>query len=180
MSNDEIWDRRIDQFERHPFLKTAQYVVGLVIIGLVVTAIVGLATTGSVFFQAAAAKHTVGARTDIKVYTPENKIAQIAFFHNTCNTAKAQLRIVQNNQDRYNADLKAAQFAKDPIRQQQAQNNLSQDEQDLVGAQNVLQTTVADYNSRSAQSTANVFKGANLPDRIVLANPVSNTNINCG
>jgi hypothetical protein len=179
MSNDP-WVAREEQFHRHPFIKTAQYVVGAVLIVLVATAVVGLATTGSVFFQGAVAKHTVGARTKAKVFTPENKIAQIAFFHNTCNTAKAQLRIVQNNQNRYDADLKAAQFAKDPIRQQQAQNALSNDQQDITGAENVLQTTVADYNSRSAQSTANVFKGQNLPDRIVLADPVSNTNINCG
>jgi hypothetical protein len=179
MSTDP-WERREDQFHRHPFLKTAQYVLGAVAIVLVATALIGLASTGSIFFQGEAAKHTVGARTNIKVYSPENKIAQIAFFHNTCNTAKAQLRIVQNNAAKEAADLKAASFASDPIRKQQAQDSLGQDAQDVTGAENVLQTTVADYNSRSAQSTANVFKGANLPDRIVLADPVSNSNIDCG
>lgn len=177
----KTWDDRSVEAEAHPFWTTLKWVLGVTVVVLIVVALVGLATTGSLFFQGEAAKHTVGARTNIKVYSPENKIAQIAFFHDTCNTANAQLRIVENNQDRLKTDTKAARSAQDPIRQQQASDSLVNDQQDVTGALNALQATVANYNSRSAQSTANIFKDANLPERIVLPNPISaGYTINCG
>lgn len=164
-----------DDADRRPvwtLLKAA--VIGTVIV-LVCVALVGLATTGSVFFAGTAAKVTNPSRVQQKVYDPNNTIAQIAFFHNTCNTAAAQFRIVQNNQKRLKADEHAAQFATSPIQQQQAVDSLASDQTDVTGAQNALETTVADYNSRSAQSTANVFKDNDLPERLSADGP-----INCG
>lgn len=177
----DIWDRRLDRAERHPFLSLFYWAAGITLVVLAITAIVGLATTGSVFFQAAAAKKTVGARTDIKVYTPENKIAQISFFHDTCQRVNALIVTVQNNQARYNADLRTAELSKDPVRQQQATDALTSDNSDVTGAKNALANAVADYNSRSRQSTANVFKGSGLPDQITLPNPLpAGLTINCG
>jgi hypothetical protein len=174
------WERRAEIASDHPLASLLFWGIGITAVVLVIVALVGLASTGSVFFKGAAAQKTVGARTKTQVFTPENKIAQIAFFHNTCNTAVAQLRIVKNNNARVTALQKAAKSS-DPIRQQQAQDSLSGAIDDATGAANVLQATVADYNSRSAQSTANVFKGNNLPDRINLPDPIPATyTINCG
>jgi hypothetical protein len=179
MSNDP-YDRlgrraehEVGAFADHPWLRLLFWSVAIVLIVLVCTAVVGLATTGSAFFQGEAAKRTVNERTNVKVFSPENKIAQIAFFHDTCQRAVSQLRIVENNRQRLAGDEHAARFASDPVRQQQAQDQLAADQQDVTGAENVLQATAADYNSRSAQSTANVFKDSGLPPRINLPDPMS-------
>lgn len=175
------WESRADFASRHPILALAGWTAAIVAVVLFVTAIVGLATTGSVFFQGKVAKLTNPSRVEQQVYDPNNTIAQIAFFHNTCQRVNSQLRIVENNHARLKADEHAASFAKDPIRQQQAVDSLSQDNQDLTGAMNALQATAADYNSRSAQSTANVFKSHNLPDRITLPDPIpAGFSVNCG
>lgn len=175
--HDEL-DRRLDKWGndagRHPWLTLLRWALAITLIVLACVALVGLLTTGSVFFKAAAAKRTIGARVTTQVYTPENAIAQIAFFHDTCQQAVAQQQIVTNNQARYDNDLKASRST-DPIRQQQAEVQLAQDQQDVAGAQNALASTVAAYNSRSAQSTANVFKNSDLPERLS-----ANDTISCG
>lgn len=177
MSNDVLGRRlakRAEDAGRHPGFTLLRWALTGTLIVLACIALVGLLTTGSVFFRAAAAKRTISARVATQVYTPENAIAQIAFFHDTCQQAVAQQQIVANNQARYDADLKASR-SPDPIRQQQAETQLAQDQQDVAGARNVLASTVAAYNSRSAQSTANVFKGSNLPERLSV-----NDSISCG
>lgn len=178
MRSADDWARDAEDRPVWTLVKAA--VIGTALV-LVCVGIVGLATTGNVFFQGEAAKKTVGERTNVKVFSPENKIAQIAFFHDTCTTAQAQVRIVKNNQRRLAADEHAARFATGAIRQQQAQEQLATDEQDVTGAENALQATVAAYNSRSAQSTANVFKGTGLPERIRLPDPLTaDYTIECG
>lgn len=178
MPDIDQWGRNM---ERRPWSTTLLAVLGATAIVLIVVAIVGLVTTGSALFAGPAAKLTNPSRVEQKVFDPNNTVAQIAFFHNTCNQASAQVRIVENNQRALAADEVAAKNAKDPVRQQQAIDQLAADQQDVTGAQNALQTTVADYNSRSAQSIANVFKGTNLPDRIILPDPIpAGFTINCG
>lgn len=167
---DERWRQRADrEYSRatyHPWLTATKWLLLVVLVGVVLAGLAGLLSTGSVFFAGQKAKITNPARVQRQVYDPNNTIAQIAFFHNTCNTAAAQQRIVQTNEARYRADQTAAHLSTSPIQQQQAIESLSQDATDVAGAKNALETTVADYNSRSAQSTANVFKDNNLPDRL--------------
>lgn len=178
---DRDWRRREDFMSRHPLLAALGWILGIVVVCAVVAGVIGLISTGSVIFQGKAAKITNPARVEQKVYDPNNTIAQIAFFHDQCQAVNRQLRIIENNRTKQKADERAARFAKDPIRQQQAQDALSQDSSDVSGAENNLQATVADYNSRSAQSTANVFKGHNLPERIVIPDPIPpGFSINCG
>lgn len=161
-------------WERHPVAAGISLV-------LLVTALVGGIALGVTLLRGPVAKVTNPSKVEQKVYDPNNTIAQIAFFHNTCNLAAAQLRIVENNGARLRADWRTAALATDPIRKQQALDQLSQDETDLAGAKNALQTTVADYDSRSAQSTANVFKDSGLPERIQLPDPIpAGYSINCG
>lgn len=177
MKSADQWGQDVDN--RPVFALVKAIAIGAIIV-LVLVALTGLVTTGSIFFKGEAAKKTVGARTNVQVYSPENKIAQIAFFHNTCQDVNKQLRIVENNQARLTTDEHAAQFATDVIRQHQAEDSLINDQQDITGAQNVLQSTVADYNSRSAQSTANIFKTSGLPDRILLPDPITTGySVNC-
>jgi cell division septation protein DedD len=172
------WGRDAEQRPVFTIFKAA--LIGTILV-LGILAVVGLATTGSIFFQGEAAKKTVGERTNTQVFTPENKIAQIAFFHNTCNTVNAQLRIAENIQAQIKLDERAASTASSPIEQQRASDQLSQDAQNLSGAENVVQTTAADYNSRSRQSTANVFKSTGLPDQITIPNPITpGFAVNCG
>src|SRR4051812_32654288 len=120
--------------ERRPGLTLLAAGLALTFIALAIAAVVGLATTGSIFFKGEAAKKTVGAQTNRQVFTAQNKIAQIAFFHDTCNTAAAQVIVVRNNQARLQADERAARFAHDPLRRQQAEDALTGDDQDVTGA----------------------------------------------
>jgi hypothetical protein len=175
------WDDRADEFEAHPWWVTLKWVVGVLVLVLVVAALVGVATTGSVFFEGEAAKHTVNSRTDKQVYSPENKQAQIAFFHNTCQDVNSQLAVIRNAQQTLATDEAAAKDVSDPLQQQVAIKNITTDQQDLSAARDVAAKSAADYNSRSAQSTANVFKDAGLPDRITLPNPIPDGySVDCG
>lgn len=177
----QTWDDREAEFEARPWWVALKWSLAAVVIALVCAAVVGLATTGNALFQGEAAKRTVTERTNSQTFTPENKAAQIAFFHDACNTVNAQLRIAESNEATYRADMEAARLASDPIKQQQAQSVLSADQQNVTGAQNIVQSTAADYNSRSAQSTANVFKDSGLPDRITLPAPIpAGYSVNCG
>jgi hypothetical protein len=177
----KTYDDRAEEIERYPWKMAIVYGVGIILVGAVLAGVIGLIATGSVFFSSEQAKLTNKARVQRKVYDPNNTTTQIAFFHNTCQTVNAQLRAVENNEDRLVADRKAAQYAKDPIRQQQAADALTADQADVTGTTNAVQATAADYNSRSAQSTANVFKDNSLPNRIDLPNPIPRGyKVNCG
>lgn len=172
------WEKDAEQRPAWTIAKAA--IIGTLIV-LVCVALVGILTTGSIFFRGEAAKRTVNERTNLKVFTPENKIAQIAFFHDACQTVNQQLRVVENNQARLEVDQKNAAFAKDPVRQQVAIKSIETDQQDVTGAKNALVGTVATYNSRSRQSTADVFKDGGLPDQISIpADVPAGYTINCG
>lgn len=178
MKTTEDWLRDAERRPAWALLKSSVILVAIV---LVCVALVGLATTGSVFFQGAAARRTVGSKTDVRVFSADNKIAQIAFFHDSCETVNRQLRVVENNRERLRADEHAARYATDPIARQQAIDGLTADQQDVTGAQNALAATTADYNSRSAQSTASVFKDGGLPSRINLpVSPEPGFSVDCG
>lgn len=165
MSNRDPWDDRAEQFDRHPLATTLLWSLGVLAIVLVLTAAIGLASTGSVFFQSGAAKLTNPARVQQKVYDPNNTIAQVAFFHDTCNRVRTDFANFKAAEFKLVTDQKASQ-TDDPIKAQQAQDQISQDTTNVVGTSQGLQNAANDYNSRSAQYTANPFKDAGLPYRI--------------
>lgn len=159
------WDDRADDFERHPVLQALKWGILVILVVAVLAGVVGLISTGSVFFEGAAAKVTNPSRVEKKVYDPNNTMAQVAFFHNTCNDVRTAFAQWQSAQEKVALDTKRS-TSNDPIKAQQAQNALDQDTQALIGTQQNIYSTANDYNSRSGQYTANVFKDANLPERI--------------
>lgn len=159
------WDDRADDFERWPMLETLKWGLLVIVVCAVFAGAIGLITTGSVLFQGPAAKLTNHSRVEQKVYDPNNTVAQIAFFHNTCNDVRTAFAQWQGAQEKVKIDTEGTRSS-DPIKAQQAQNALDQDAQSLIGTQQNIYATANDYNSRSAQSTANVFKDNDLPERI--------------
>jgi hypothetical protein len=159
------WDDRADDFDRWPVMTTLKWGIIVIIVCAIFAALIGLITTGSVFFEGQAAKITNPSRVQKKVYDPNNTIAQIAFFHDTCNRVRTGFAQWQSAGEKVSLDVQGT-HSSDPIKAQQAQNALDQDTQALIGTQQNIYATANDYNSRSAQSTANVFKDNNLPSRI--------------
>lgn len=137
-------------------------IIAVVLLVLIGGAIVILSAN----FGGEVAKRSVHGRTKQQVFSPENNQAQVAFFHDHCRGVVRDFREWQNNTSQLKADERAARYARDPIRQQQAEDVLTQDQQNVTQVANVLQNDAQDYNSRSAQWTANSFKDAGLPDRI--------------
>lgn len=175
------WDKREERFEKHPIAYTGWWALGITLVVLGIIALVGVATTGSIFFNSAASNVTLKPRINVQRNDTNNAVASITFFHQTCTDAQAQLRIVENNQARYDADLKAARDTTDPIAAQQAVQSLVSAQSDVTGAENVLQTTVANYNAKAANSLNAKFRESGLPERIVLPDPVpTGYTIDCG
>lgn len=164
MSQDR-WDRRADQFDRNPLTTILGWSIGIVLVTAVLVGVIGLIATGSVFFQGQAAQITNPSRVQQKVYDPNNTVAQIAFFHDTCNDVQTAFAQWQGAQQKVALDTTGTRSS-DPIKAQQAQDALDQDTQALIGTQQHIYATANNYNSRSAQSTANVFKDSGLPNRI--------------
>jgi hypothetical protein len=159
------WPDREDYAERHPVLAVLGWGLIIILLVAIFAGVIGLISTGSVFFEGQAAKATNPSRVQKQVYDPNNTVAQIAFFHNTCAQVRTSFAQWQTAREKVDVDTKQAESS-DPIKAQQAQNALDQDMQALVGTQQNIYATANDYNSRSAQSTANVFKDSNLPARI--------------
>lgn len=159
------WEDRAEYADRHPVLAVLGWGIIIIVVCAILAGVVGLISTGSVFFNAGAAKATNGARVQQRTYDPNNSIAQMAFFHNTCNDVRTDYANWQSAQQRVNLDMKKAQ-SNDPVKAQQAQNALDQDMQSLTGTQQLIYSTANDYNSRSGQRTAAPFKDAGLPIRI--------------
>jgi hypothetical protein len=161
-------DAYADDYARHPVWNSIKLgLAGIVVIG-VLAAIIGLISTGSVFFAASKAKFTAAPRVTQKVYAPDNVIANVAFFHDTCNAVSRDLQVYRNNEARYQADRNAARLQTDPLQQAAAVNALSTEQQDVTAALNAAQDAAASYNSASAQYTRNPFKDAGLPYRITV------------
>lgn len=174
MSN-RSWEDRADYAETHPVLASLKWGIITIVVVAILLGVIGIISTGSVFFQGAAAKVTNPAQVQKKVYDPNNTIAQVAFFHDTCNGVRTAFAQWQSAQQKLTLDTKASNSS-DPIKAQQAQNALTQDTTALVGTQQNIYATANNYNSRSGQYTANVFKDANLPERI--APPVNVGDLN--
>ncbi len=179
---DDQWNRRYERSSKRPLTETLRWSLGVTIIVLILVAVVGLATTGSVSFGAFQAKHTAKARVTQRVYDPTNIISQVAFFHDKCNAVVKDLNVARNNAQRLKTDERLA-TSTDPIKQQQAAQSLANDQSDFTGALNVAQQDAADYNSRSAQYTANPFKDQGLPYCITVPSDpaaLDTFSINCG
>lgn len=159
------WESRANYADRHPVLAFLGWGITIIVCIAILAGVIGLISTGSVFFNAFAAKATNGARVQQQTYDPNNSIAQMAYFHNTCNDVKTEFANWQSAQEKVSLDDKAIQ-GNDPIKAQQAQNQRDQDVQALIGSQQALYADANDYNSRSGQRTAAPFKDAGLPYRI--------------
>lgn len=179
--NRELWDRRADQAERHPFLGLLYWGAGITAVILVITALVGVATTGSVFFQSAASNATLKSRENVQRNSTENAVTSIAFFHDQCNGVNAKLAIYRVNKDKALRLEKRAQSETDPLRRQQAVDQSDRSAADADGALNAAIAAANDYNAKASNSLKAKFRESGLPERINIPadNPASYT-VDCG
>lgn len=172
-----------DKFTAHPWRQVAKWFAGALAICLLLSVVGNALGIVSVFWGAEKAKITNPARVTQKVYDPNNTIAQISFFHNQCEQVNADAQIVSQNAQTYLNDKQVLANAASPIEQQQARDTLLQDQQNITGPKNALVSRAADYNSRSEQSTANVFKDSGLPGKINVPSSVEGLatfHVDCG
>lgn len=184
---DEVWDRRADRaadsLTYHPWWTALKWGLGLLAVLLVLSVVGNAFGILSVWWGGEQAQITNPSRVKQQVFDPNNTIAQISFFHNQCEGVNADAQIVSQNAATYLADKRVLAGATDPISQQQARDALLQDQQNITGPRNALVQRAADYNSRSQQSTANVFKGHGLPRRIDVPSTIealATFHVNCG
>lgn len=180
--NSHIWDRRLDYAERHPILYPFWWVLGITLGVLAIAAVVGVASTGSVFFKSASSSATVKARTNIERNSTGNAVTSIAFFHDQCQAYNRQVVVVGSNTARADKLAKQAQGVSDPIAAQQAASAADQASTDAAGAFNVLAGIATDYNAKAANSLNAKFREAGLPDRLPTPSSPDGqlSTINCG
>lgn len=159
----EDWEQ---SFESRPWWTTMRGAIGIVVIVLVCIALVGLVSTGSVFFQGAANKATIDAQVQRDTYTSDNAFAQYGFFPQQCERVRASYLQWQNAVETLQQDQKAARLETDPIRRAQALQALETDQEHVNGTANQISNAAADYNARAENVTANKFLAADLPPRI--------------
>lgn len=128
---------------------------------LALTALVGVITTGSVFFQAGAAKITNKARETIIVYNPERTLSTYEGFYRACNqynalviAADEKLAGAKQAEKSYNPDT-------DPFGN--AQRDVQEQYADARGTRQVAQQEAAAYNADASANTRAPFKAAELP-----------------
>ena len=128
---------------------------------LALTALVGVATTGSVFFKAEAAKITNKARETVIVFDPNRTLATYEGFYKTCNQFNA---LVIAADDKL-AGAKQAEKSYDPDADPfgNAQKDIQQQYADARGTRQVAQQEAAEYNAASSANTRAPFKAAELP-----------------
>jgi hypothetical protein len=175
----KLWDRRLDTAERHPFLSFLYWAGGITVVILCLVAIVGLATTGSVFFKSAASNSTLKSRVNIQRNSTDNAVASISFFHDTCNDVNRQLSIYAVNHDKFTR-LSKRPTASDPLQAQRQTDALNNADQDATGALNVAIVGANDYNAKAANSLNAKFREAGLPERININPSSPPTSIDCG
>lgn len=166
------FDRRAEdtagRFAAHPWWMTLKTAAGVAVIVLVITALVGLLSTGSPFFDAFQAKLTAHARVTTKVYNPDNIIGQVNFFTTTCENVTRDYNNWHTNESSYQQELALARTASNAGDQVDAQGQAQQLANYVSGALTNLQNDAAAYNARSINYTANPFKSHGLPRRITV------------
>lgn len=157
-------------------MKTAKYIGGglAAIVGLIL--VIGLLTTGNAFFQAGIAKVTAAPKVTQKVYEPENIIAKVHFFTTTCEDVGRDYANWHSNEADYQRELQLSQTARTQGEATNANNAAQQLSTAVSGALQQLQQDAAAYNAESINYTANPFKTAGLPYRIIV--PSSPTELN--
>lgn len=141
-------DRWEQSFERRPWWTTLRGVIGGLVIVLIVVGLVGLFTTGSIFFQAAAAKKTLQPRIDVKNYDSNNVIQKQEMF-----------------QQLY-ADIQGYKSNIAIARQAYKAQPTSENQTNLVGVQQQCVNTVQQYNAEAKKITSRQWRSKSLPYQI--------------
>lgn len=164
------FDKRLndeaDKFGRHPMATTLRWVAALLVIVAVGIAGVGFITTGSVFFEADRAKLVAGAEVTKKIYDPNNIVAQVNFFTQTCEDVHKDYANWKANQSEFERLQQLTKTARTQGEAAEAESQASQASTYVAGALEQLQGDAHDYNAKSINYTANPFKSAGLPYRI--------------
>lgn len=163
-------DKRLEdegeKFGRHPLLTTLRWGIAVLVVVAVLTAGAGLLTTGSVFFEAGRAKLVAGAEVTKKVYDPNNIIAQVNFFTQTCEDVHKDYANWKTNQGNFERLQALTTTARTQGEAAEASSQASQASTYVAGALEQLQSDAHDYDAKSINYTANPFKSAGLPYRI--------------
>lgn len=128
---------------------------------LAIIAIVGLLTTGSVFFQAGGAKLTNKARETLIVFNPERTLATYEGFYETCNTYNATLANARDAETSAAARQKDYDPSADPFGNEQTSINAIRE--NARALRNQARDLAATYNASSSANTRAPFKAAELP-----------------
>lgn len=180
--NSDRWDTRLNYAERHPILSLFWWGTGIVLALLAIAAVVGVATTGSIFFQSASSNLTVKPRVNIERNSTDNAVTSIEYFHNACGRVQTNIATYNNNKARADRFEKSAAQATDPIARQRATDLADQASTDATGALNQAVSAANDYNANTSNSLHAKFREQGLPDQINLPSDPSSLatfTVNC-
>lgn len=150
-----------DDLERRPVLTLFKALVIGTIAVLAITALVGVATTGSVFFKAGAAKVTNKARETIIVFNPDRTLSTYEGFYKSCNDYNSF--VIAANEKQAAAEQAQKDYTSDSDPFGNAQKDVQQQFADARGTRQVAQQEAAAYNAASSANTRAPFKAAELP-----------------
>lgn len=150
-----------DDLERRPvFTLFKAAVIGTLAV-LAIIALVGVLTTGSVFFQAGSAKLTNKARETLIVFNPERTLATYEGFYTTCNSYNATLANAHDAEAEAVSRQKNYDPTTDPFGNEQ--KSIGAIRENARGLRNTARDLAAEYNAASSANTRAPFKAAELP-----------------
>ncbi len=155
------WDDRAKRLERRPLRTTLQWVLGGAVVLVVVSALLGLITTGSIFFQGEAAKLTNPAREKIVVFDPNRTISTYEGFYRLCNEFNANIVKAKDAAAEAKSREEAYDAATDPFGTDR--KSIVAVSEDARALRNVARGLAAEYNADASANTRAPFRAADLP-----------------
>lgn len=156
-----------DEFERRPALAVLKVALIATLIVAAVLGLVGLLTTGSVFFQAEKAEVTRDARQRIIVNDPQRALGDYERFYEDCQAVlRLNAQIVEA--DRRARDLRGElrEFGDDQFGR--GRQELSDTRAQASALRDQREQVAAGYNARARQTRSRgQFRAADLPYQVV-------------
>lgn len=169
------WDDRESEFEAKPLRTSLKWALGATLVVLAVAALIGVATTGSVFFTGEAAKRTNPAREKAIVFDPNRSLATYEGFYSTCNTFNAAILNAADAKAEAASREKAYRKSTDPFGNER--RSISALRENARGLRNRARDLAATYNADSSANTRAPFKAADLPYTL---DPAGGEQAKCG
>lgn len=155
------WEDREKEIEAKPFQVSLKWALGATVIVLAVVALVGVASTGSVFFKGEAAEITNPAREKAIVFDPNRSLSTYEGFYDSCNAFNAAIIAASDASNEAKTREKTYSAKADPFGNER--KAISGIRENARGLRNQARDLAAKYNADSSANTRAPFKAADLP-----------------